>query len=338
MKTFYGKNGIQATVVCDSVSEQGVRLTTILCDYHRIVHSEQLKHRMFSTSAASSRAIPFAKMSEQLTGMPVSFGKNQSGMQAGEEHNAPVILWEDGSGIGEDGYFKEFTPQEAWKKATQSAAGFSRAFAEAGYHKQVYNRLTESSQMIRVLITSTEWPNFWWLRKDKAADPSLEETARVMKEAYDASTPQLLKAGEYHLPFVFVGTNKWHEQAYYSDPSMLQEFELTLEEAIIVSCARCAAQSFRNTDYDLEKSKQVYDRLVNGDKLHGGALEHVGTPMKAKHNGYHKDVDTNFPYIPSTWQEGVSHVGRDGQLWSGNLRGFIQHRKTLPNENYNAQN
>jgi hypothetical protein len=29
---------------------------------------------------------------------------------------------------------------------------------------------------------------------------------------------------------------------------------------------------------------------------------------------------------------GITHQDREGQLWSGNLRGWIQHRKLIPNE------
>jgi hypothetical protein len=290
---------------------------------------------MFSTSAASSRAIPFAKMQEQLTGKPVRFGQANPGMQdKGEDYQGNLIV--DGSY-----QLSDYTPEEVWGMAQASATKFSKVFQDAGYHKQVYNRLTEPFQMIRVLITSTEWENFWWLRNDAAADPTLHETARIMKEAYDASKPQILKAGEYHLPFVDQIRDKKGMQSFYiraekpkTENSVGIATPLTLEEAITVSCARCAAQSFRNTDYGLKKSEQVYDRLVNDDKVHAGALEHVATPMKVAESDYRGLGLINVPSYPKSWQDGVSHADRDGQLWSGNLRGWVQHRKTVVGENY----
>lgn len=337
-----GKCGISATVVCDSVSEAGVRLTTMLVDYPRIVHAEQLKHRMFSTSAASSRAIPVAKMSEQLRGVPVSFGKNQSGMQAGEADYDALI---DGYHVAPDSDITyAHNAEEAWGEAKRQALFWSKAFAEAGYHKQIYNRITEPFQMMRVLITATEWDNFWWLRNDDMADPTLHEAARVMQKAYNESKPELLKDGEHHLPFVeWVRDTENGKQNFYirNDDMRITEL-LSIEDAIKVSCARCAAQSFRNTDYGLEKSLQVYDRLVNGDKIHAGALEHCATPMKkAVYENDRWDFSVtdlnrsiNLAFEPETWQEGISHVDRDGQLWSGNYRGFIQHRKCIAGENY----
>jgi hypothetical protein len=327
-----GKAGIRVEVVLHSISEAGKEIITFLVDHPRIVHAEELKHRQFSYSAASSRAIPSAKMAEQLTGMPVSFGKNQGGMQAGEEHSE-LVQYTD----ADFGYtvMNAVSPQRAWEVAKENAIRMSNAFADAGYHKQVYNRLTEPFQMIRVLVTATETDNFYWLRNDKAADPTLQEQARCMQEAHKLSTPQVLKAGQYHLPFV--------ESLLSSDDSGLQYFYeiesavgttdyLSLEDAIKVSCARCAATSFRNENYGLEKSLQVYDRLVNGDKVHAGALEHCATPMEQPFATYSSLNDG------SVWQDGVSHMDKDGFMWSGNFKGFIQYRKTIPNECYsNAQ-
>lgn len=329
-----GKAGIRVEVVLHSKSSvTGKELITFLVDHPRIVHAEELKHRQFSYSAASSRAIPSAKMAEQLTGMPVSFGKNQSGMQAGDEWDAPVYI--DGCPL---------TPKNAWWAAKQFAVKVSNAFAEAGYHKQVYNRLTEPFQMIRVLVTATETDNFFWLRNDKAADPTLAEQARCMYEAMQLSVPQTLEPGQWHLPFVdyyqeqidteTFDTVSFGGQVFFIRDEEGAQHNLTLDEAIKVSCARCAATSFRNENYGLEKSLQVYDRLVNGDKVHAGALEHCGTPMKAKHNGYYKPENVNVPRDPISWEQGISHADRDCNFWSGNFCGWIQYRKLVPNEFY----
>lgn len=333
-----GKAGIRVEVVLHSISEAGKEIITFLVDHPRIVHAEELKHRQFSYSAASSRAIPSAKMAEQLTGMPVSFGKNQSGMQAGEEHNAH-LQFKVKSAFGdfyEGGY--ELSKEQAWEAAKQQAIKFSNAFAEAGYHKQVYNRLTEPFQMIRVLVTATETDNFFWLRNDKAADPTLAEQAKCMWGAKQQSKPQVLKPGEWHLPFMdcYVYPDGRDGVFYgYMDDDSVVEIE-TLEDAIKMSCARCAATSFRNTDYDLAKSLQVYDRLVNGEKIHAGALEHCATPMQTTKLYVGTSLEVNDPCNASTWEAGVSHADRDGKLWSGNFCGFVQYRKLVPGECYTA--
>ena len=315
---------IKATLICDSINEQGNRLTTFELDYPRLIHSEFLTHRQFSRNAASSRAIPFDKMLEQLDGVPSRFGAAQKGMQDnGEEHEIPVLCGHDA--------------RETWELAKQESIKFSRLFKEAGYHKQIYNRLTEPYQMIKVVVSATEYDNFFWLRDDVMADPTIAELARKMKEAYDDSIPQLLKAGEWHLPYVFTDfamIDEKTKQIYFSRDEVDMRDNITLEQAIKVSAARCAAISYRNEDYGLEKCLQLYERLVGDERKHSSALEHQATPIEEHWEDFNVGHPLNDPHYPYTWEEGISHADRDGNLWSGNFRGFIQHRKTIKGECY----
>lgn len=309
---------VKATVICDSINENGNRLTTFELEYPRIIHSEMLTHRQLSRNAASSRAIPFDKMLQQLEGVPSRFGAAQKGMQDNGEE-----------------YVTYIDPRAIWNHAKHSAIEYSCSLKEAGYHKQVYNRLTEPYQMIKVVATATEWSNFFWLRNDVMADPTIAELARKMKEVYDNSTPQLLKAGEYHLPYVqvdYFNTGEGVEQHFYesTDGNYSLGDYLTTDQAIKVSAARCAAVSYRNEDYTLEKCLQLYDRLVGDERKHSSALEHQATPMNTQH--FYNGI--NLSRLPDTWEEGISHADRDGNLWSGNFKGFIQHRKTVKGECY----
>lgn len=337
---------IKAKVLCDSINSNGNRLTTFEIEYPRIIHSELLTHRQLSRNCASSRAIPFDKMLEQLNGIPSRFGAAQKGMQdSGEEHSTPVYGWERYNSW--DGEFDVIpvNPEDAWNEAKEHAIYYSKAFKEAGYHKQIYNRLTEPFQMIKAIVSATEYGNFFWLRDDIMADPTIAELARKMKEAYDNSTPQLLKAGEWHLPYIHCDYFGFKEgevsQHYYLSPDAHISDEISLEDAIKVSAARCAAVSYRNEDYSLEKCLQLYKRLVGDERKHSSALEHQATPMKECVEDYSHGYDpyylTNIPDYPLSWEEGISHVDRDGNLWSGNLKGFIQHRKTIVGECYEGE-
>ena len=316
-----GKANIVVRVVCDSVSPDGVRLTTLECEYPRIIHSEVMTHRMLSRNAASSRAIPFEKMLKQLNGRPVRFGAANKGMQdKGEEHTEEV------SGPCYSG-----TAEEVWEDAKKEAEVFALAFKDAGYHKQVYNRLVEPFQMIKTVISATEWNNFFHLRLDGAADPTICELARCMKEAMGGSVPQELGPGEWHLPYV-------HTERHGADNSQLLFLGsnarwdecLTSEQAIKVSSARCAAVSFRNEDYGLEKCLEVYARLVGDERVHASALEHQATPMREFiYDAGHPD--RNVCSAPCTWEPGITHTDRKADLWSGNFKGWIQHRQLVAN-------
>ena len=335
-----GKSGIVAKILADSVNEQSNRLTTFELTYPRMVHSEILTHKMLCSNSASSRAIPFAKMVEQLTAMPVRFGQANPGMQdKGEGYDAKILGdWDRGDEYIPS-YQEKLSAESAWNCAKTDALKWAKRFNEAGYHKQVYNRLTEPFQMMKTVISGTEWDNFFWLRYDyadkrSAVDPTLHELARCMQEARDASVPQLLKTGEYHLPYITVDRDAsvQQRQLYFLSENDLEE-EITLDQAIKVSCARTAAVSFRNKDYGLEKCLEVYARLIGDERKHASAMQHAATPMRNPQpriyfNG-RGDVEEK-DYI----EDGVSHIDLEGNAWSAQYKGFVMHRKTIPGENY----
>lgn len=327
---FEGKFGISARVLKDSVNWRGDRMTTMEITYPRLVLAEINTHRMLSKNSSSSRAIPFNKMLENLTGRPVRFGANQSGMQdKGEDYDAPVLIpiYDEIIDGGYTGVYEECTialqPADAWDVAKERAIEIAQAFHDAGYHKQIVNRPLEPYQMMKTVISGTEWANYFWLRKHGAADPSFENLAETMYAAYDDSSPSLLEANEYHLPYVESTGRKYYILDEHGNEIVLDE-----TTAIKVSCARSCAVSFRNVDYGVDKSTEVYTRLVTDDRIHGSALEHAAKPMAPFMAGVRND-----PESPSTWEHGITHADRNGDLWSGNLKGFIQHRKTISNEN-----
>src|SRR6202035_2540764 len=77
-------------------------------------------------------------------------------------------------------------------------------FDATGYHKQIVNRLIEPFMHITVVCTATEYSNFFSLRCHEAAEPHINLLACRMRDAINASTPKLLKPGQWHLPFVGV--------------------------------------------------------------------------------------------------------------------------------------
>lgn len=337
-----GKAGISATMLAHSISEAGIPLISYELIYPRMVHAELLTHGMLVRNAASSRAIPFAKMAAQLTARPVRFGQANPGMQdKGTEYDKLV----EGRSVDLGPQWEHANPvealesYEAWEKAKEDAIFWSKAFYDAGYHKQVYNRITEPYQMIKVVLSGTELENYFWLRNHGAADPTLEELARCMHEAREQSSPQLLYAGEYHLPYIHTvrtplvdGTPKL---LYFADSGSMDS--LDLQDAIKMSCARTAAVSFRNEDYTLEKCLEVYERLIGDDRKHASAFQHQATPIQpAKEAPYYQlnFSALNDPAFPESWEPGVSHADRNGQLWSAQFRGWVMYRKLIPGENY----
>lgn len=339
MKTVFGKFDTYAKLLKFSTTSSGRKIASFEAQFPRMVLAELNTHAMLAKNSASSRAIPFTKMVEQLRGRPTRFGQANPGMQdKGVDYGAPVIVMTPGPDPEE----LWLPPEAAWEAAKEAAVEWAHAFYAAGYHKQVYNRLTEPFQLMKTVITATEFANLFWLRDHGAADPTIAELVRCMRECLKGEEPQVLYAGEWHLPYVETEVAKEGEDEFIrywieSDKEEGGRQYLDTQEAIKVSAARSAAVSFRNVDYGLEKSSEVHERLVGDDRKHASAMEHQATPMEAAQ--YMMDANgtviggCNIATDPSTWQEGISHCDRNKDLWSGKFNGWIQYRKLIPGEN-----
>ena len=299
---------VSAKVIKDSISPQGIRITTLELEYPRIIHSELMTHRVFSRNSASSRAIPVSKVIELVESnpaLPVHWGKNQAGMQAKEEL---------------DELNKE-SVRQLWLEAAKQAVSIAKVMADIGAHKQVVNRLLEPFQHMKVVVTSTEWANWDWLRDHLDADPTIHALAKEMKKVRDASIPMILDFGDWHLPYVetykkYRGNSEF---AVYLDEN---HNEITLEQARIISASCCAQTSYRKQDGSLEKAEDIFKKLVESEPCHASPVEHQATPVDL----------TCSPYEPEHWKiKGITHMDSDLTLHSGNFRGWVQFRQLIPN-------
>lgn len=299
---------ITAKIVADSVCPQGVRMTTMEIEYPRFILAELNTHRMLSKNSASSRAIPVKAMHDFIKdspATPVYWGKNQPGMKAKEEL------------VGVD-------KKEAirlWNRAKDDALHWSWAMSEhLGLHKQIANRVTEPWMTMKTVISGTEWTNFFHLRNHADAQPEIKALAEAMTVAYATHLPVLLAPGEWHLPYITIARYVPTDELQYFDENFNR---LSLKDAKIISASCCAQVSYRKNDASFDKAFKIYDQLINSDPAHASPVEHQATPM---------NVDSMSRFEPETWEAGVTHVSANSDLWSGNLRGWIQHRKLIPKE------
>lgn len=302
-----GKCGISATVIADSISPDGERMTTMEIEYPRFILAELNTHRMLSKNSASSRAIPVSAMHESIRtngAQPVYWGKNQSGMQAKEELQSS------------DKSMARYT----WAIARDMSIKFSKELAELGAHKQIVNRITEPWMMMKTVISGTEWANFYYLRDHEDAQPEIRELARVMHEAHLASAPQQLNPGEWHVPYITTHRDLATGELVYSTGAGC---EISADDAKIISASCCAQVSYRKNDDSMEKAHKIFQQLIYSKPAHASPVEHQATPL------FHTQaLDSDSAY----WPHGITHMSANGDLWSGNLRGWIQHRKLIDGE------
>jgi len=296
-------------VLADSVAPAGYRLTTLEATFPRFVLAEFNTHRVFSRNSASSRAIPIAKQLRRVLEepfVPVEFGSNQPGMQAGPplqgaEREAAEREW-----LGaRDDAVRRVLGLIAAPGAIAAEDDLSRRLAEVEHairekavpaewlnvHKQVANRLLEPFMWHTVIVTATEWDNFFNLRCHADAQPEIRLIAERMRTARAASEPREVGWDGWHLPLI--------------RPEDREE-GIPVEDLVKVSVGRCARVSYLTHDgrRDLGADLDLYDRLVESG--HMSPLEHPAQPL------------------------GEAEL-REGE-WSGNFRGWRPYRKLVPGE------
>jgi hypothetical protein len=273
----------EAKIIADSISPAGIRLTTLQVTFPRFLLAEFNTHRAFSRNSASSRAIPVKKRIQQVMAdpfIPEQFGRNQKGMQA--HHNL------EGESVT--------TARGIWMGSLNVAVLEAQHLDEIGVHKQLANRLLEPFSWHTVVVTATDWDNFFHLRCHPDAQPEFQKIAGMMRDVMEASIPRLILMREWHLPYI--RNEDWAETEPLMDSTWTQGGLLAR-----ISSARCARTSYlthegvRNVDADLA--------LVNSKLLPSGHMspfEHPATPM-----------DTATEYY-------------------GNFKGWMQYRKLIPGE------
>lgn len=246
---------ITAKVIQDSLNPHGIRLTTMVLNFPRFILAEFNTHRSFSRNAASSRAVPTERLIEKVVrtpAMPVHWGKNQKGMQAAQEldHESQERM------------------REMWLQTRDLMVEQVHAMLQLEPHKQIINRLLEPWLTVQVVVTATDWENFYQLRDHKDAQPEIQALARAMRKAHSESTPRSLEAGEWHIPFLFE-----------------QENGLDLATKLKVSTARCARTSYFYHDGEyssFEQDLKLHDRLVASEPRHSSPAEHQAEALNSQ--------------------------------------------------------
>ena len=286
-----------ARIIADSISRAGARITTMEVVIPRFVLSEFNTHRVFSRNSASSRAIRTIIMLNRVLDSPFYpqvFGLNQKGMQPGQfvkpgdaQYDLLKETWLEARDLNVI-------------QAVKMVVGRSRAsrletiYASTGkidrtllndlmttyerdlkadelpidalnVHKQYVNRLLENWSWQTIIVTATDWDNFFALRDNPEAQEEIARPAELMRAALKASTPTLLEEGQWHLPFI--------------RKEELAREDVNIEVWKKVSSSRSAGVSYLTHAQakDLTPELFRFERLANSG--HMSPLEHVATPL-----------------------------------------------------------
>lgn len=241
----------RSSILADSRNPNGGRLTTMELTYPRCIHSEFMTHRAFSRNSASSRAIPVKKMLQDIERdpfIPLVWGTNQKGMQAGAEHDNPQVC--------------EFN----WISAMRKSVAQAWVLHDLGLHKQIVNRIVEPWMWITVIATGNEmaFENFFKLRCHPDAEPHIQAIAYMARDLYDKGTPDQLEWGGLHLPLF-----GFDQDSEITSPIIKKK----------LATARCARVSYRTHqgERDVSADLNLWTRLRGNG--HWSPFEHVATAM-----------------------------------------------------------
>lgn len=237
-----------AEIIGDAVNTAtNKRLTTFQITYHRFITAEFNTHRMLSKNASSSRAIPVKKLVRKMWQdnlEPVWWGAAQKGMQAKEEL----------TGV------RKLLARALWHSLRGINGLGALAFDKLGVHKQIANRVIEPYSTITMIVSATEWDNFFHLRAHPDAQPEFQALAYQMKRLYDEHIPMQLRPGEWYIP-----------ERYDIGEKYLSQTRL---KAAVGKIARVSYLTHEG-QADVNKDIELFMRLVGSVPRHSSPTEHV---------------------------------------------------------------
>ncbi|MGV8961949.1 MAG: hypothetical protein ACOH2V_01030 [Candidatus Saccharimonadaceae bacterium] len=350
------KEKISAQLIADSMSPQGHRITSFVLTYPRFIHGELMTHRMFSRNSASSRAIPFktmVKMVKEDPFIPIAWQKDHRGMQGTE-------------------YFT--TLQEiknnthAWVAASYEAIKHAAWLNNLQVTKQLCNRLLEPFMWHTVLVTATEWDNFFELRCPKyeiyAGPEDTEEYACRGKSWKDLMKSNNGLAGDFD-------TEDIVEKLQYSKSGAEIHIQ-ALAEAMWDARNESKPQQLKAGEYHIPFKENINEKEINNILGNGGVRGNywgykeveiiklkIATARCARLSymtfdgeiNYQKDIDLHNILLESKHASSFEHCCRvltqeeyeksaktiidsNGKLsiekgWVDNFKGFISYRRLL---------
>lgn len=239
---------ISAKVIEDTLNvPANVRITTYECVVPKWLIAEINTHRMLARNSASSRAVPTKTIIERVKSDPYiplewRYRNPEGGMQAGE-----LMSEEDAEKALDDWLFA----RDAVLEFVEDLEGIKTA-------KEHVNRLMEPWMWTTVVMTATEWDNYFQLRgPDGGAQPEFKALVAAQIEARKESYPRRVFGMEgYHER----ETDLWHLPYITAD----ERFQYRPEILPRLSAARCARVSYfrQGEQQSIQKELERCDSLI----------------------------------------------------------------------------
>lgn len=326
----------------------GVRIGSMEVSMPRYILAEFNTHRLFSRNSASSRAIPFRRMVKSVKDNPF----------------IPLAWQEDHKGMQGTHYFtgrKVKILRTLWLFARTLAVWIASLLHWFKLTKQLANRILEPFMWHVVLVTATEYDNFFelrcpqyamsdistifhkskkdvitkkgplfalfsdldWLNMNKGkADIHMMALAEAMWDCYHQADFKILQPGEWHMPY-----------ADQIDPeTLISVYEKEFGEVLstgnlvhfltkVVSIARCARLSYKTLSTN-PKIDYISDIKLFDTLKSSGHL----SPFEHVARAMTEIEIEQFVKTIVINEEPVQQKG-----WCANFNSFIQYRSLIKN-------
>lgn len=338
---------ISAKVIADSKNQFGNRITTMIVTMPRYILAEFNTHRMLSKNSASSRAIPFERNLESVSNnpfVPIAWMKDHKGMQGTE-----YITNEEDIKLNNDAWIK------ALENAISSAKYLNHGVKEGrdnGVTKQLCNRLLEPFMWHTVIVTATEWENFFALRCPKYTLETTPEGKKEFRSRKDFSIYETdggnmiakhrdeiqwlsINKGQADIHMMATAEAMW--DAYNeSVPKELKEGEWHIPFGIDV---------YNLVGYEMDGSEasdeEFQENCIKVATAMCARVSYTVVGQEDKKPDYKADIKLHDRLVESGHWSPFEHCAQawpssytiNGLRVSGNFKGFIQYRKTFKNEN-----
>ncbi len=288
-------------------AHKGTIATFELC-YPLFIHAQLLTHRVFARNSTSMRAIPTERVIEAVQNTPAkpaTYKMNQAGMVGGDTLDKTKI-------------------EPLWFDSRDAAIGKVRVMQEHNVHKEIINRQLSPYYMNKVIVSATEWENFFNLRTNHDAQDEIVILAKLIKKAYQSTHPsRLAKTSEWHLPYTTTEERK----------------DLTNPELCMLSVARCAVVSYDKHEggrMDLKKAASLWTKLLPSEgPAHLSAFEHTARIISDNEVSMIKDIKNKINFYSNDAALGpLAEYLKERLEFRGVHRGWCSLRWLLETENF----
>ena len=341
------KNNIKAEIIAHSKrANTSEEIITYKLTFPRIILSEVNTYKMLEKNTSSSRAIPVEKMIKVVKEdpfIPLAFQKQHKGMQGTEyitdekELEYCIDLWLDGRDSAlsvvddfiEKGVSKQVLNRimEPWMWVTQLITGSRESFEHLFEQRcPIYNveglKFTSKKEAIELYPHLKDMTDLEWLQCNSGqAEIHFMDLAEKMYDALNESTPDILKGGEWHIPF---SEDIWD----FGDTNMLN-FPDFIKMSVCLTAKISYTKIGDENTITLEKAKEMYEKLKNSG--HWSCFGHIAKCMTYEdYRSWYKGFINTKTFTNDC---GDSSTGLDSndflkaQGYNKNLKGFISLRQ-----------